>query len=94
MNYHEAAIYLEEGLNNDKFDYHPRSRDALPAYLIVHNHWFYALDLFAAFLLLALALVENPAVNGFKVHAGVSESHCAFIEHTQCVLYEWQYTLT
>lgn len=34
MNYREASIYLEEGANNEKFDTHPKSQAALPAYLI------------------------------------------------------------
>ncbi|KAK3863168.1 hypothetical protein Pcinc_031021 [Petrolisthes cinctipes] len=62
MNYHEAAIFLEEGENNDKFNSHPRDRDALPAYLVTHNNWFYSLDLFAALLLMSLAVIEQPAV--------------------------------
>lgn len=32
LNYHEAAIFLQEGSNNDKFNTHPRSHDSLPAY--------------------------------------------------------------
>jgi len=75
MNYHESAIYLEEGFNNDKFDFHPRSRSTIPAYLVVHNHWFYSLDLFAALLLLSLALLEKPALNRFKVNEGVIHSN-------------------
>ena len=70
LNYHEAAIYLQEGENNDKFYSHPKSQNALPAYLITHNTWFYVLDLCAALLIMALALVEKPAV--FKVPVGVS----------------------
>ncbi|XP_063610865.1 two pore channel protein 1-like isoform X1 [Penaeus indicus] len=62
MNYHEAAIFLEEGENNDKFNSHPRDRSALPAYLVTHNHWFYSLDLAAALLLMSLAVIEQPAV--------------------------------
>lgn len=34
MNYQEAAIYLDEGENNEKFDTHPKSQTALPSYLI------------------------------------------------------------
>ena len=34
MNYQEAAIYLAEGANNEKFDTHPKNKSALPAYLI------------------------------------------------------------
>ena len=71
MNYNEAAIYLEEGYNNDKFDYHPKSRSSLPAYLVVHNTWFYLLDLFATLLLLSLAFFEKPAVDGLRVKEGV-----------------------
>ncbi|GFV56391.1 two pore calcium channel protein 1 [Trichonephila clavipes] len=67
MNYLEASIYLEEGENNDKFTFHPRSRDALPAYNLVHNQIFYCLDLAAAIALLSLALTEKPAVPGFAV---------------------------
>lgn len=62
MNYHEAAIFLEEGENNEKFDSHPRHPSALPAYLLVHNSWYYGLDLATSVLLLSLALVEEPAV--------------------------------
>ncbi|RWS03249.1 two pore calcium channel protein 1-like protein [Dinothrombium tinctorium] len=74
MNYKEASIYLEEGYNNDKFDHHPRSRDALPAYLIVHNRYFYMLDLIASLVLLALAFFERPAVPGFELSPGIHAS--------------------
>lgn len=74
MNYNESAIYLEEGFNNDKFDFHPRTRSTLPIYLIVHNHYFYSLDLFASLLLLSLALIEKPAITGFQVNEGIHAS--------------------
>jgi two pore calcium channel protein 1 len=32
LNYQEAAIFLQEGSNNDKFKTHPQSYTALPAY--------------------------------------------------------------
>lgn len=67
MNYHEAAIFLEEGRNNEKFDSHPTHPSALPAYLLVHNSWYYGLDLATSILLLLLALVESPAVQLFEV---------------------------
>ncbi|KAL1502413.1 hypothetical protein ABEB36_007557 [Hypothenemus hampei] len=67
MNYHEAAIFLEEGENNEKFDSHPRHPSALPAYLLVHNQWYYGLDLFFSIILLLLALVEDPAVERFEL---------------------------
>ena len=35
VNYREAAIFLDEGENNDKFLHHPRDIEALPAYLLV-----------------------------------------------------------
>ncbi|KOB76873.1 putative two pore channel 1, partial [Operophtera brumata] len=62
MNYHEAAIYLEEGLNNEKFDSHPSSPEELPAYLRVHNPWYHGLDLLASLVLILLAFTEDPAL--------------------------------
>ncbi|XP_012287108.1 two pore calcium channel protein 1 isoform X2 [Orussus abietinus] len=67
MNYHEAAIFLEEGRNNEKFDSHPRHPEDLPAYLLVHNNWYYGLDLLTSLILLALALVEEPAIPLFQL---------------------------
>ncbi|XP_015608738.1 two pore calcium channel protein 1 isoform X2 [Cephus cinctus] len=67
MNYHEASIFLEEGRNNEKFDSHPRHPEDLPAYLLVHNSWYYGLDLLTSFVLLALAFVEEPAVPLFRL---------------------------
>ncbi|XP_052739234.1 two pore calcium channel protein 1-like isoform X5 [Bicyclus anynana] len=66
MNYHEAAIYLEEGLNNEKFDSHPSSPEELPAYLRVHNPWYHGLDLLASLVLILLAFSEEPAVPALK----------------------------
>ncbi|XP_065173158.1 two pore channel protein 1-like isoform X2 [Atheta coriaria] len=71
MNYHEAAIFLEEGENNEKFDSHPRHPSALPAYLLVHNNWYYGLDLSASLILLLLALAEEPSVSRFTLPVGV-----------------------
>ncbi|GLV36801.1 cacophony [Carabus blaptoides fortunei] len=71
MNYHEAAIFLEEGRNNEKFDSHPTHPSALPAYLLVHNGWYYGLDLATSVLLLLLALVESPAVPIFELPVGI-----------------------
>uniref|UniRef100_A0A672MGC3 Two pore segment channel 1 n=1 Tax=Sinocyclocheilus grahami TaxID=75366 RepID=A0A672MGC3_SINGR len=62
MNYQEAAIYLNEGENNDKFFTHPRNAHALRAYLFAHNHLFYVMELLTAVLLMLLSLSEAPAV--------------------------------
>uniref|UniRef100_A0A8C3T2A7 Two pore segment channel 1 n=1 Tax=Chelydra serpentina TaxID=8475 RepID=A0A8C3T2A7_CHESE len=73
MNYQEAAIYLQEGENNDKFFTHPKNAKALAAYLFVHNHLFYLMELTTALLLLLLSLCEAPAVPilrlGIYIHA-------------------------
>ncbi|XP_062446456.1 two pore channel protein 1 isoform X1 [Rhea pennata] len=73
MNYQEAAIYLQEGENNDKFFTHPKNAKALAAYLFAHNHLFYLMELSTALLLLLLSLCEAPAVPmlrlGIYVHA-------------------------
>ena len=72
--FQEAAIYLQEGADNDKFYTHPRSHDALPAYEIAHNKWFYLIDLGASLLILALAAFERPAVNAIQLQVGVCMS--------------------
>ena len=61
------VYFLKEGENNEKFDSHPREPDALPAYLLVHNRWYYGLDLVASLILMTLALGEDPAVPAFQV---------------------------
>jgi hypothetical protein len=62
MNHQEAAIFLQEGQDNDKFYAHPKNQNALPAYFIAHNKVFYAIDFIAAMMLLSLSLLEKPAV--------------------------------
>ncbi|XP_025834765.1 two pore calcium channel protein 1-like [Agrilus planipennis] len=71
MNYHEAAIYLEEGRNNEKFDSHPSHPSDLPAYLLVHNSWYYGFDLFFSLILLLLALFEEPTTDHLKLPVGI-----------------------
>lgn len=156
-NYHEASIYIEEGLNNDKFENHPRKRASklVPArnqqpssppdgdplthttdqsptngqlhhqtsplltchdgksqqreqratiteddatdkdqrkgggssafllggqyttietYILVHNRYFYQLDLAASIVLLLLALVEPPAIDGYELNPTIHAS--------------------
>lgn len=61
FNYREAAIFIEEGLSNDKLTAHPRCRKALDRYLLVHNKWFHAIDFVASMLLILLPFTEKPA---------------------------------
>ncbi|XP_018417245.1 PREDICTED: two pore calcium channel protein 1 [Nanorana parkeri] len=81
--YQEAAIYLQEGKNNDKFDTHPRDPYALAAYLFAHNHLFYMLELTTGLLLLLLSLCEAPAVPFLRldiyVHATLELLALAFV---------------
>lgn len=62
---------FKEGENNEKFDSHPRHPSALPAYLLVHNSWYYGLDLAASLILLVLALAEEPSVRNFTLPIGI-----------------------
>ncbi|TRY69993.1 hypothetical protein TCAL_02815 [Tigriopus californicus] len=59
-NYKEAAIFLEEGINNEKFTHHPRCQEELPPYLLVHNDWFHYFDLGASLVILGLGFFEAP----------------------------------
>ncbi|XP_065190162.1 two pore channel protein 1-like [Sycon ciliatum] len=63
--YQEAAIYLQEGFENDSFASHPRDASSMQAYRFVHT--FHILDVSAAILLMALALVEFPAVDKLQM---------------------------
>ena len=89
MNYREAAIFLEEGQNNDKFIHHPRyyllscaktnvstcrDRDALPAYLLVHSAWFNAIDLATSLVVLGLGFVEDTKSDAVQVPIVVHSS--------------------
>nr|KAG5700366.1 hypothetical protein BaRGS_029618 [Batillaria attramentaria] len=74
LNYQEAAIFLQEGKDNDKFNTHPRTHEALPAYEVAHNHWFHLLDLVAAIMIMLLAISERPAVDFFSMPVGVHGS--------------------
>ena len=57
----QAAIYLAEGENNDKFDTHPSTPARMFYYELAHSRWLYFLHLLASMVLLLLAAFERPA---------------------------------
>jgi hypothetical protein len=65
---------IQEGQDNEKFSVHPRRWVDLPAYVVAHSVWFYVFSFVADLLLLALAIVEPPAVpiGGFDIPLPVS----------------------
>ncbi|XP_016012977.2 two pore calcium channel protein 1 isoform X3 [Rousettus aegyptiacus] len=93
MNYQEAAIYLQEGEDNDKFFTHPKSARALAAYLFAHNHLFYLMELSTALLLLLLTLCEAPAVPalrlGIYVHATLELFALMVVVFELCMKLRW-----
>ncbi|XP_077811381.1 two pore channel protein 1 isoform X8 [Macaca mulatta] len=93
MNYQEAAIYLQEGENNDKFFTHPKDAKALAAYLFAHNHLFYLMELATALLLLLLSLCEAPAVPalrlGIYVHATLELFALMVVVFELCMKLRW-----
>ncbi|KAB0370359.1 hypothetical protein FD755_018321 [Muntiacus reevesi] len=93
MIYQEAAIYLQEGENNDKFFTHPKNAKALAAYLFAHNHLFYLMELSAALLLLLLSLCEAPAVPalrlGIYVHATLELFALVVVVFELCMKLRW-----
>nr|CAD7598174.1 unnamed protein product [Timema genevievae] len=70
----EIEVRISEGENNEKFDSHPHNSAALPAYLLVHNRWYYGLDMATSIILLTLAFVEEPALPLFKLPVAVHGS--------------------
>ncbi|XP_023674429.1 two pore channel protein 1 isoform X2 [Paramormyrops kingsleyae] len=93
MNYQEAAIYLQEGENNDKFFTHPRNRKALTAYLFAHNHGFYMMELTTGLLLMVLSMCEAPAVPSLRldvyVHAPLELLALAMVAFELCMKMRW-----
>uniref|UniRef100_A0A3Q3JLX2 Ion transport domain-containing protein n=1 Tax=Monopterus albus TaxID=43700 RepID=A0A3Q3JLX2_MONAL len=93
MNYQEAAIYLQEGENNDKFFSHPRNPKALAAYLFVHNHLFYMMELVTGLLLMMLSLCEAPAVPSLRldvyVHATLELLALVMVAFELCMKLRW-----
>ncbi|XP_047237006.1 two pore channel protein 1 isoform X1 [Girardinichthys multiradiatus] len=93
MNYQEAAIYLQEGENNDKFFTHPRNPKALAAYLFAHNHLFYMMELVTGLLLLMLSLCETPAVPSLRldvyVHATLELLALLLVGFELCMKLRW-----
>ncbi|KAM4576815.1 two pore channel protein 1 isoform 2-T2 [Odontesthes bonariensis] len=93
MNYQEAAIYLQEGENNDKFFTHPRNPKALAAYLFAHNHLFYMMELLTGLLLMMLSLCEAPAVPSLRldvyVHATLELLALSMVAFELCMKLRW-----
>uniref|UniRef100_A0A4W6GC53 Voltage-dependent calcium channel protein TPC1 n=1 Tax=Lates calcarifer TaxID=8187 RepID=A0A4W6GC53_LATCA len=93
MNYQEAAIYLQEGENNDKFFTHPRNPKALAAYLFAHNHLFYMMELLTGLLLMMLSLCEAPAVPSLRldvyVHATLELLALVMVAFELCMKLRW-----
>ncbi|XP_074526095.1 two pore channel protein 1 [Halichoeres trimaculatus] len=93
MNYQEAAIYLQEGENNDKFFTHPRNPKALAAYLFAHNHVFYMMELLTGLLLMMLSLCEAPAVPSLRldvyVHATLELLALVVVAFELCMKMRW-----
>uniref|UniRef100_A0AAY5K304 Ion transport domain-containing protein n=1 Tax=Esox lucius TaxID=8010 RepID=A0AAY5K304_ESOLU len=93
MNYQEAAIYLQEGENNDKFFTHPRNPKALAAYLFAHNHIFYMMELLTGLLLMVLSLCEAPAVPSLRldvyVHATLELLALVMVAFELCMKLRW-----
>ncbi|XP_078106744.1 two pore channel protein 1 isoform X1 [Sander vitreus] len=93
MNYQEAAIYLQEGENNDKFFTHPRNPKALAAYLFAHNHLFYMMELLTGLLLMMLSLCEAPAVPSLRldvyVHATLELLALVIVAFELCMKLRW-----
>ncbi|XP_077456345.1 two pore channel protein 1 isoform X1 [Stigmatopora argus] len=93
MNYQEAAIYLQEGENNDKFFTHPQNTKALAAYLFAHNHLFYVMELLTGLLLMTLSLCEAPAVPSLRldvyIHATLELLALVIVAFELCMKLRW-----
>jgi len=62
LTYWLTVFWLQEGYNNEKLNTHSHLKLHSRAYIISHSRWFYMLLLVVELLLLALAVIEPPAV--------------------------------
>lgn len=60
----EAAIYIKEGKDNEKFNHHPNSHWSKIAFKILHHPAYYITHLIVTILLMLLALAENHPMPG------------------------------
>ena len=58
----EAALYVHEGEDNNKFYHHPAGKWSKLAYNILHHPAFYISDLITSILLMLLAFIERPSL--------------------------------
>ncbi len=58
----DAALYVREGEDNDKFYQHPRGKWSKRAYQALHSTVYHVFNLCVCTLLLFLALMEHPYV--------------------------------
>lgn len=57
-----ASVYVQEGEDNDKFQTHPKEKRSMMAYLLIHNHIAWSLELTSATVLLLITAIEYPSV--------------------------------
>ena len=63
----EAAIFVKEGKDNEKFNHHPQGRWSKLAFKILHHPAYYTTHLIVTVLLILLALAENHPVEGYPL---------------------------
>jgi len=56
----EAAIYLQEGEENEKLYHHPSSAISYWAYKVLHNPVYYISEFVVSVILMFLAFLEKP----------------------------------
>lgn len=76
----EAALYVREGEDNDKFFHHPTGKYSKLAYTILHHPVFYVTDLVTCVLLMLLILIEKPETSVIPVMSD-SEKRTLVIVH-------------
>lgn len=74
LNYQEAAIYLQEGANNEKHAQHPANHMQMHFYHLVHHPIYKFLDICSAIALICVTAIENPGSSLPQLSHNVSES--------------------
>lgn len=57
----EAAIYLKEGIENERLCHHPTDSKSFWAYMAIHHPAYYITEVIVCVLLMFLAFIEKPS---------------------------------
>ena len=75
----EAAIYLQEGVENEKLFHHPTDVKSYWAYMVIHQPAYYLSEFAVCVLLMLLALLEEPTFFDVPIQVRRLSTVCMYV---------------